>query len=131
MRPPCSPNTVNQSECRTTKMLPPSGQLLSESECRNLGHDPGKQDGGSATQCFEALLVANYPHQLSVFSCVCVSVCLFTGGSVQGPMFPAKHVQTCSLCNSYCRQAGSWHSNEMSFCCNCKDHHRTSIGCEK
>ena len=25
-------------------MLPPSGQLLTESECRNLGLDPGKQD---------------------------------------------------------------------------------------
>ena len=52
VRPPSSPNTVNQSEYKTTKMLPPSGQLLSESECRNLGHDPGKQDGGSTTQCF-------------------------------------------------------------------------------
>ena len=71
------------------------------------------------------------PRQLSVFSHVCVSVCLFTGGPVQGPMPPARHVQTCSLCNSYCRQVDSWHSNEMSFCCNCKDHHRTSIGCEK
>ena len=30
-------------------MLPPSGQPLSESESRNLGHDPGKQDGGSVT----------------------------------------------------------------------------------
>ena len=57
VRPPSSPNTLNQSECRATKMLPPSGQPLSESECRNLGHDPGKQDGGSATQCFEAFLV--------------------------------------------------------------------------
>ena len=57
MRPPSSPNTTNQSECRTTKMLPPSGQLLTKSECRNLGHDPGKQDGRSTTQYFEALLV--------------------------------------------------------------------------
>ena len=57
VKPPSSPNTVNRSEYNTTKMLPPSGQLLSESECRNLGHDPGKQDGGSTTQCFKALLV--------------------------------------------------------------------------
>ena len=38
-------------------MLPPSGQPLSKSECSNLGHDPGKQDGGSTSQCFEAFLV--------------------------------------------------------------------------
>ena len=69
VRPPSSPNTVNQSECKTTKMLPPSGQPLSESECRNLGHDPGKQDGGSATQCLEALLVyKNFFNLLNVIT---------------------------------------------------------------
>ena len=39
-------------------MLPPSGPPLSESECRNLGHEPGKQDGQSGTQCFNPLLVS-------------------------------------------------------------------------
>ena len=68
VRPPTSPNTVNQSEYKTTKMLPPSGQLQSESECRNLGHDPGKQDGGSATQCFEAFLVMTYFYRVGAMA---------------------------------------------------------------
>ena len=58
--------TANQSEFRTTKMLPPSGQLLSKSECRNLGHDlkTGEEVSHfccqSATQCWEAFLVSKY-----------------------------------------------------------------------
>ena len=80
---------------------------------------------------------------IGVFQVVCVSVCprgapvrryghnaLWTGTpfptqtclnlynlalTVQGTT-PPRHIQTCILCSSYCRQAGDWHSIEMSPC---------------
>ena len=72
--------TANQSECRTTKMLPPSGQPLSKSECRNqvMTWKQEEEDGHfccrSATQCWKAFLVFSLASLTIIFKALCTYV---------------------------------------------------------
>ena len=97
-----------QSKSRTAllKMLPPSGQLLSKSECRNLGHDLGKQDGRSATQCFEAFLVKFFGWTL-VLSVGLLIPLFWTSGDIC-PVFQSQGGRPCvcalsPVCNGFFR----------------------------